>query len=334
MQFGSFKRGKGGVCPQCGAALEPGDLFCINCGAKVSGGGAAGVPGQAGPVTGPVPSNGDHTVLVGGPAPVGGPAANMGAVNAGFASGAMSGVAPSTGAGLRVCPVCGQPVSEDADFCVSCGSRLSAPSATPDPVPSTMPDPYKAAAAQVYQSPSQPAGGAGPNHTVIASSPAVQAPGGGTCPRCNAPVSPGDLFCVSCGCPLGQQPAVPQQSPAPAPAKASSPQTPGPVQPTVQPKVPAHSAQGMYGAPSSDPGNGTPQIKEEAPITSRPQLVLLTREEARIGCSKTIMIDGQAFRVDIPAGVTSETLLDLPGIGYFDTETGERGSVRLSFFID
>ena len=76
------------------------------------------------------------------------------------------------------------------------------------------------------------------------------------------------------------------------------------------------------------------RLKDEAPITSRAQLMILTREEARSGCQKTIEIDGKGYLVEIPAGVTSTTILDLPGLGYFDTETGERGSVRLSFFID
>lgn len=147
--------------------------------------------------------------------------------------------------------------------------------------------------------------------TVLVGGPAQAAGGKAVCPVCGAQVEPGDLFCIACGAPLG-------------PAPAAKPQ-------------PAAPAGGVYHGTAA-PGAGAPaegmRLKDEAPITSRAQLMILTREEARSGCQKTIEIDGKGYLVEIPAGVTSTTILDLPGLGYFDTETGERGSVRLSFFID
>ena len=63
---------------------------------------------------------------------------------------------------------------------------------------------------------------------------------------------------------------------------------------------------------------------------------MLTREEARTGCHKTIEVDKvthETIEVDVPGGVDVTTKLDAPGYGYFDETTGNRGPLRLSFYI-
>lgn len=64
------------------------------------------------------------------------------------------------------------------------------------------------------------------------------------------------------------------------------------------------------------------------------QLVFLTREEAANGCSKTIeTADGRTIKVNIPAGVQSNTHVDVDGQGRVDPATGKRGILRLSFSV-
>ena len=293
-QGGAYgQRGFGGgvTCPVCGASCEAGDAFCITCGTPLGG---AAAPA---PAAGQGAFSGDHTVLVSGP--------NMAPT-------------PST------CPVCGQPVMPNTEFCTSCGTRLTAPAAQASPVTPTQPTPNMPAAG----TPGAGAASSG-DHTVLVSGGGIPQPQATACPACGAPVNPGDAFCTSCGAPLGA---------APAPGYGQQGQVTMPTdnQPTT---TPTFGGAQVYsaGAPAAarGPQDGVSSlIKEEAPITSRPQLMLLTREEARNGCTKTIEVDGQIYSVDVPAGITEDTVLDLPGIGYFDTDTGVRGSVRLTFFID
>ena len=124
-----------------------------------------------------------------------------------------------------------------------------------------------------------------------------------------------------------------------SPDKTTPTPSPAPVQGQPAGTVSVYTGQNSYGGGTSaaafqNQGAPSSLIKEEAPITSRPLLMLLTREEARSGCSKTVEVDGQLYMVEVPAGVTEDTVLDLPGIGYFDTDTGVRGSARVTFFID
>ena len=279
------------TCPSCGAPCNAGDTFCINCGTPLS----APAPAQASGMF-----SGDHTVLVGGPNVVS---------------------APTT------CPVCGQPVMPNSDFCTSCGTRLTAPAAQPAAVPPTQPTPGMPPAGSAQ---GMGSAGSGDHTVLVGGSNAASTPS--VCPACGAPLNPGDAFCTTCGTAVGaapaSAPAYGQQGPASAPAYNQTP-----AMPAYGGGAQAYSA----GAPAAAYGqqNAVPaQIKEEAPITSRPQLMLLTREEARNGCTKTIEVGGQMYSVDVPAGVTEDTVLDLPGIGYFDTDTGVRGSVRVTFFID
>lgn len=62
------------------------------------------------------------------------------------------------------------------------------------------------------------------------------------------------------------------------------------------------------------------------------KLVFITREEARTGCVKTIEVEkGRQVTVSIPAGVTYDSHVELPGEGRMDVEAGVRGILRLSF---
>lgn len=62
------------------------------------------------------------------------------------------------------------------------------------------------------------------------------------------------------------------------------------------------------------------------------KLVFITREEARTGCVKTIEVEkGRQVTVSIPAGVTYDSHVELPGEGRMDAEAGVRGILRLSF---
>lgn len=62
------------------------------------------------------------------------------------------------------------------------------------------------------------------------------------------------------------------------------------------------------------------------------KLVLITREEARAGCTKVIDVEkGRSVTVKIPAGVNYDSHLEVPGEGRLDSEFGVRGILRLSF---
>ena len=62
------------------------------------------------------------------------------------------------------------------------------------------------------------------------------------------------------------------------------------------------------------------------------KLVFITREEARTGCVKTIEVEkGRQVTVTIPAGVSYDSHVELPGEGRMDADVGVRGILRLSF---
>ena len=64
------------------------------------------------------------------------------------------------------------------------------------------------------------------------------------------------------------------------------------------------------------------------------KLVFLTREEARTGCTKDIELEpGRVVSVNIPAGVNSNSHVEIPGEGRIDSTFGVRGILRLSFMI-
>lgn len=92
------------------------------------------------------------------------------------------GAAAAAAAQVYTCPRCQARVSATDMFCSGCGLPIAE---------------VKAAYAQqqAYYAPQAPAGvqGAG----------GAGAPAAATCPQCGAPVTPGDAFCMSCGCKLG-----------------------------------------------------------------------------------------------------------------------------------
>ena len=127
------------------------------------------------------------------------------------------------------------------------------------------------------------------------------------------------MYCISCG----QKVTVPAHAGGATTARvdggqlnggyASAPQ--GPIVPTPAPM----------------------NLDDDDDATARPRLVMLTREEARMGCVKSVEVDRttrEAIEVQIPAGVYVNTKLDVMGYGNFDEMTGQRGPLRLSFFID
>lgn len=67
--------------------------------------------------------------------------------------------------------------------------------------------------------------------------------------------------------------------------------------------------------------------------TVQPKLVTISRDEANKGCRKQIRVGHETIEVDIPAGIDVTTKLDVPGMGRYDEMTGQRGPLRLSFYI-
>lgn len=65
----------------------------------------------------------------------------------------------------------------------------------------------------------------------------------------------------------------------------------------------------------------------------RPTLLRLTREEARNGCRKTVVVDGRHISVNVPPGASVRTPVDIPNLGYRDERTGEVGPLRVCFHV-
>ena len=149
----------------------------------------------------------------------------------------------------------------------------------------------------------------------------------GSCPNpdCGAPIYEGDVFCTTCGMDLGSAGVTPPAGNGYGLAGGG---------PTVMNPL------GGQGGPVGDTTTSAPLppdpvtgIADDDTPTARPMMVRISREEARMGCRKTIEVDGQQISVDIPAGVGIYTKLDVPNLGYFDEMTGDRGPLRLSFRI-
>lgn len=165
---------------------------------------------------------------------------------------------------------------------------------------------------------------------------ASETPRIGRCPNpyCQRPIYAGDVYCTYCGQDLqggvGPQPSGPD---AVTPKRGNGPtvlvdsSTP-PFGEAIDHTVPVNGSSGS-GVTFAKPLEWT----DDDCITARPQMVRLTREEARMGCRKTVEVDGRFIKVDIPAGVGLYTKLDVPNLGYYDEATGERGPLRLSFRI-
>ena len=146
---------------------------------------------------------------------------------------------------------------------------------------------------------------------------------------------------------------VPTPAPQPAPPKLVPPQE-KPKEPKVpkvpkepkkpkEPKEPERPAtQGQPAAPVDPPTpvtppNPTPDPPKLAKKTDTllNQLVYLTRDEAANGCVKTIKLsDGREVTVSIPAGSKANGHVDVEGQGRLDKNTGQRGTLRLSFALE
>ena len=64
------------------------------------------------------------------------------------------------------------------------------------------------------------------------------------------------------------------------------------------------------------------------------KLLMLSRDEARTGCTKVIQtVDGRTVQVSIPAGVADNAKIDIPDQGWLDEATGLRGNLRLNIAI-
>lgn len=84
------------------------------------------------------------------------------------------------------CPVCGKSVDADSAFCLNCGSPIT-----------HMQAPAQGAGYAPQGYAAQPAPQSAP---VQAAQPVQQAaPAGKMCPKCNAPVEEGSMFCMNCG---------------------------------------------------------------------------------------------------------------------------------------
>lgn len=134
------------------------------------------------------------------------------------------------------------------------------------------------------------------------------------CPNCNRMVSSDFNFCIYCRTDLR---GLKKGSPQPAPTSPTSPFA------TPEPQM-----QGM----GQNMGAQVVPDDDDHP-TARNKLMRLTHDEAMNGCRKTLEIDGQMIQVDIPAGIVDREKLDVPGYGYFDNQTGQRGPLRLSIRV-
>lgn len=217
----------------------------------------------------------------------------------------------------QMCPNCGSPVNAGDAYCIMCGAELGGI----PPRDSSVPKPV------------------------------------GFCEQCGSQLFEGDKFCTACATPVlvnvpGSDPATGTRMVEPDLGASSGdihdnigngqvggyiPQTPMGTG-TVMADSGDHGNDGMgLGGYSLYQANHKPILAE--PVTNndhptaRPKSVRITREEAKAGCRKTIVVDGQSIEVEIPGGVGVYTKLDVPGLGYFDQMTGERGPLRLSFHI-
>ena len=233
--------------------------------------------------------------------------------------------------GLR-CPKCGQPVVEGDAFCQTCGNRLDSPAIMNQASPEGLICPRCNAFLEPGYDFCFNCGYKLETGGAKAADPAR------VCPRCSSPVEEGDAVCWSCGYRLvgtlrvdsdddlaiasldnpviddGYPERIPQFDEPPLASQ----------EPEVDAVVQRDSYQGIIA-----PKDVSPNVAN--------MLVVITRDEARLGCVKEIEVDeagfGSTIKVRIPAGIKLGTKVDVPGLGYFDENTGQRGPLRLSFYI-
>lgn len=230
------------------------------------------------------------------------------------------------------CAQCGAPPEAGAGFCIACGAPVQQAGAgsaqqAGAPVGAAMragvPAPRRTGTPLISPTGGVGAGGVCANCGCPIDSEAMfcvqcghpvggGSPAGARCPHCGLELEPGAMFCIGCGKPVGQG------------AEQGSWQETG----RGAGFGDAQHADGGARVVPADEG-----MADDDDATARPKLVMLTRDEARTGCRKTVNVDGQLVEVSIPAGVDVNTKLDVPGYGRFDEFTGERGPLRLTFYI-
>ncbi len=216
-----------------------------------------------------------------------------------------------------VCPGCGAPIEIDDSFCSMCGMNLAG---------------FGMAGSGLGASAASAASAA----PVVPAAP-VFAPTSSTCPVCGARLEPGDTFCVMCGSPAADSANQSAASPVATPNIFSFASEPAQGFSTGGARTDGDRAGGAW-AGGTGPGgasmvHNSGDIADDDDPTVRPQLLMISYQEARTGCHKTVTVDGQSVDVDVPAGVDVTTKLDIPGWGYYDELTGERGPLRISFFL-
>ncbi len=200
---------------------------------------------------------------------------------------------------VSACPACGGPLFGDERFCTTCGVEL----------------------ATLYGA----QGGPNAADTVV-----------GTCSHCGGPLYKGDSFCTNCGA------DVPNASGTVVVTSANDSWSGGHDSSGMQAgrrgtdTVPVNGGRhpvDPHVAPANPPAYvGSADDDVDEPLV-RSVLVRLTRQEARTGCRKHVMVEGQSIPVDVPAGANVHTHVDIPNLGYRDERTGVVGPLRVCFHV-
>jgi hypothetical protein len=152
----------------------------------------------------------------------------------------------------------------------------------------------------------------------------------GYCIYCGGPLSSDDVFCTQCGKPVesNERSGLPLDE-RPADEHEAAPVDTGDVPPFVD--VARRSEDAASSWEQAEPAK---TYEDDDDPTVRSQLLIITPDEARDGCMKTLRLkDGTEIQVDVPAGANPGTKVDIAGMGLEDARTGRRGPLRVSFYI-
>lgn len=232
------------------------------------------------------------------------------------------------------CQNCGAPVLPGDKFCTSCGKPVKVQANTP--VPQTNQDLGSDRLCLGCGEPLVP----GDKFCTICGRPVpveaeppsttnepLEEKPVGFCTHCGNPLYPGDLFCTNCSAPVSAE--EPHDTDGPEKAAPIEPILP-PVSGTTALKKPVSD----MSAPQPDYPSSIPTYEDDDDPTVRSQLLTITLEEARNGCTKKLRLsDGTEVQIDVPAGANPGTKVDVPGKGIVDKTTGRRGPLRVSFYI-